>query len=117
MDKVAQLGLNNSNGILKNAAIAVPLKSLSNFWRSLEMTLINCKVKLKLKGNKILSFSCSWCYYCSWCNIIFTIKDTKLYVLLYDVTLSRKDDQKLSKFFSKRFESSVNWNEHKMKTY
>ena len=28
--------------------IAVPLKYLSNFWRSLEMLLINCKVELSL---------------------------------------------------------------------
>ena len=28
--------------------IAVPLKYLSNFWRSLEMALINCKVELSL---------------------------------------------------------------------
>ena len=34
---------------LKNATIAVPLKCLSDFWRSLEMPLINCKVELKLK--------------------------------------------------------------------
>ena len=38
-----------SNGIVRNAAIAVPFKHLSNFWRSLEMPLINCKVELKLK--------------------------------------------------------------------
>ena len=37
------------NGILNNATIAVPLKNLSNFWRSLEMPLINCKIELKLK--------------------------------------------------------------------
>ena len=35
--------------ILKNTTIAVPLKYLSNFWRSFEMLLINCKVELKLK--------------------------------------------------------------------
>ena len=29
--------------------IAVPQKYLSNFWRSLEMPLINCKVELSLK--------------------------------------------------------------------
>ena len=28
------------------------LKYLSNFWRSLEMSLINCKVELKLKLTK-----------------------------------------------------------------
>ena len=34
------------NWILKNRAIAIPLKHLSNnFWRSSEMTLINCKVE------------------------------------------------------------------------
>ena len=37
------------NGIVRNTAIAVPLKHLSNFCRSLEMPLINFKVELKLK--------------------------------------------------------------------
>ena len=35
--------VDGNNGILKNEAIAVSLKYLSNFWRSLEMLLINCK--------------------------------------------------------------------------
>ena len=39
----------NSNGILKNATVTVPLKYLSNFCRSLEMPLINCKVEFKCK--------------------------------------------------------------------
>ena len=38
----------NNNGVLKNAKIAAPLKYLSNFWRSLEMHLINCKIHLEL---------------------------------------------------------------------
>ena len=42
-------------------------------------------------------------------NIIFTIKDTKLYVPV--VTLSVKDTQKLLKLLSKGFERSVYWNE------
>ena len=33
----------------KNVKIVVPLKYLSNFWRSLEMTLINFKVEFSLK--------------------------------------------------------------------
>ena len=41
-----------ANGILKNATTAVPLKYLSNFWRSLEMLLINCKLESKLKWTK-----------------------------------------------------------------
>ena len=44
----AALADNAANGILKNATIAVPLKYLSNLWRSLQMPLINCKVELKL---------------------------------------------------------------------
>ena len=37
----------NRNGV----KIATPLKYLSNFWRSLEMPLINCKVELSLTWN------------------------------------------------------------------
>ena len=45
----AQLNPNNANGILKNATTTVPLKYLSNFSRSFEMPLPNCKVELRLK--------------------------------------------------------------------
>ena len=47
-------------------------------------------------------------------NIIFTIKDTKLYVPA--VTLSLRDNQKLTKLLSKGFERSVYWNENKTKS-
>ena len=47
-------------------------------------------------------------------NIIFTIKDTKLYVFV--VTLSARDKLKLSTLLSKRFERSVYWNENKNTT-
>ena len=46
-------------------------------------------------------------------NIILTIKDTKLYVPV--VTLSARDNQKLSKRLGKGFERSVYWNEYKTK--
>ena len=46
-------------------------------------------------------------------NIIFTIKYTKLYVPV--VTLSPKDNQKLSKLLSKGFERSFYCNEYKAK--
>ena len=46
-----------ANGILKNATIGVSLKYLGNFWRSLEMPLINWKVELKLKWTKYCVFS------------------------------------------------------------
>ena len=35
----------NATGILKDVTSVVALKYLSNFWRSLEMPLINCKAE------------------------------------------------------------------------
>ena len=91
---VAQPNPNNANGVLINATIALLLQYLSNFWISLKMPLINCKVELKLK----------WAKYCvsptdgninnnDSNSITFTIKDKKLYVPL--VTLTARDNQKL----------------------
>ena len=75
--------------------IAVPLKYLSNFWRSLEMPLINCKVELSLKWyeNCILSSAGT--------AATFTITDTKLYVPV--VTLKTEDNVKLSKLLNEGF--------------
>ena len=39
---------NNLCSFVKNTKIVVPLKYLSNFWRSLEILLINCKIHLEL---------------------------------------------------------------------
>ena len=38
-----------ANEFLRNITIAVPLKYLINFWRSLELSLINFKIELKFK--------------------------------------------------------------------
>ena len=43
---------NDDNGVFKNTKIAVPLKYLSNFWRLLQILLINCKIDLKLNSTK-----------------------------------------------------------------
>ena len=43
---------NAANRILRNATMGAPLKYLSNFWRSLEIPLINCKKELKFKWTK-----------------------------------------------------------------
>ena len=71
-----------ANGILRNGTIAVPLKYLSNFWRSLEMALINFKAEVKLKWTKYCIFSAAGLDNVngnvSDNDIIFTIKDTKL---------------------------------------
>ena len=65
----------------------VPLKYLSNFWRTLEILLINCEVNLIL----------TWPSTCVITNSTgagkFAITDTKLYVPV--ITLSTQDNSKL----------------------
>ena len=51
--KVKLLGNPDLDGnIAKSVKVVVPLKYLSNFFRSLEMPLINCKIKLNLAWEK-----------------------------------------------------------------
>ena len=90
------------------------LKYLTNFWRSLEILLINCKVKLKLKWAKCFSAAGNDNTNPNPNNIIFTIKDTKLYVSL--ALLSAKDNKKLSKLLKTGMERLAYWNEYKTKT-
>ena len=85
---------------------AVSLKYQSNFVRSLKMSLINCKVELKLNWiNHCVSSAESADNDNANSNIIFKIKDTKLCVTI--VSLSVEDNQKLSKLLTKEFERSV----------
>ena len=44
--KANLFGNTEANGTKNEVKIAVPLKYLSNFWRSLEMPMIYCKVEL-----------------------------------------------------------------------
>ena len=87
--KVKITGQIGDNGT-KNVEIIVPLKYLSNFWRTLEMPLINCEITLLL----------TWSASCAIVstnvanqNATFAITDTKLYVPV--VTLSQKYNEKL----------------------
>ena len=40
------------NNFILDTEVAVPLKYLSNFWRSLDLPLINCEIKLDLSWSK-----------------------------------------------------------------
>ena len=75
--------------------------------------MIKCKVEINLKWTNILAAAGADNTNANSNNIIFTIKDTKLYVPV--ITLLEKDNQKLSTLFTKGFEKSVYWNEHKTK--
>ena len=46
--KIKITGKTPATGNENNVKIMVPLKYLSNFWRTLEMPLINCEVNLIL---------------------------------------------------------------------
>ena len=51
--KANLIGNTETGGAKKGAKIAAPLKYLRNFWRWLEMPLINCKVELSLRWTEI----------------------------------------------------------------
>ena len=46
--KIKITGKTLNNGNEKDVKIMVPLNNLRNFWKTLEMSLINCEVKLIL---------------------------------------------------------------------
>ena len=87
--KANLIGNTQNNGTKNGVKIAIPLKYLYNFRRSLEMPLINCKIELSLK----------WYEECVLSNAgtatTFTITDAKLYVPV--ITLKNEDNTKLSK--------------------
>ena len=91
----------------KNVEIMVPLKYLSNFWRTLEMTLSNCEVNLILT----LSENCVIVY----TNVanqvaIFEIKETRLFIPV--ATLLTQDNTKLSPQLKSVFKRTINWNKY-----
>ena len=90
-----------------NVKVFVPLKYLSNFLRSLEMPLINCKIKLNLTWKKkcVLSTDAG--------DAVFIINHTKLYVLV--VTLLKEDNKDFIDQQNKGFQRSIYWNEYKTK--
>ena len=91
----------------KDVEIMVPLKYLSNFWRTLEMPLINCEVNL------ILTWT-STCVLISSGNqnqaARFAITDTKLYVPV--VTLSTQENTKFLQQLKSGFKRVINWNKY-----
>ena len=94
--------VNNTNSSEKNTKIVVPLKYLSNFWRSLEIPLINCKVHFELNWIEkcILSSDGD--------SAKFKPTDAKLHVPI--TTLSTKNNVNLTKELNDEFKRSVYWN-------
>ena len=95
------------NNDTKDVKTLVPLKHLSNFWKTLEMPLSNCHINLDLNGSEkcvivatVLANQ----------GAIFSITDKKLYVPI--VTLSTQDNVKLLEQLKSGFKRTVNWNKY-----
>ena len=90
-----------------NVEIMVPIKYLNNFWRTLEMPLINCEIELILdwSGNCVI-------IYTNADNQVptFTITETNLYVPV--VTLSAQDNSKLLPQLKNGFKRIITWNKY-----
>ena len=102
--KIKITGKNPAAGNTEDVEIILPLKYLSNFWRTLEMPLINCKVNLIL----------TWPSTCVISSAIgetkFKITETKLYVPL--VTFLTQDNAKLLQQLKSGFKKTINCNKY-----
>ena len=95
------------NNETKDVEIMVPLKYLSNFWRTLEMPLIKCKINL------ILTCSLTCVLVATRVNnqnAKFAIANTKLYVPV--VTLSTQENTKFRQQLKSGFKRIINWNKY-----
>ena len=95
----------------KDVEIIVALKYLSNFWRTLEIPLINYEVNL------ILTWSPTCVISSATGETKIKITETKLYVPV--VTLSKQDNTKLFQQLKSGLKRTINWNkyESKIKTF
>ena len=101
------IGQTNDDGDIENVEIMVPLKYLSNSWRTLEMPLINCEVELILTWSEncvIISANVAKQ------NPTFTITKTNLHVPV--VTLSTQDIAKLLPQLKSDFKRTITWNKY-----
>ena len=103
-------GQTNDDGEINDVEIMVPLKYLSNFWRTLDMPLINCEIEL------IIDWSAN-CVIISTNNAnhvpAFTITETNLYVPA--AILSTQDNSKLPPQLKNGFKKTITWNKYLIK--
>ena len=107
----------DANKVGKNETeVVIPLKHLSNFWRSLNIPLINCEVELILTWSKNCVLADMTTKDAEGNNpaivapvvLTFEITDTKLYVPV--VTLSKENDTKLLEQLKLGFTRTIKWN-------
>ena len=102
----------DANKVGKNETeVVIPLKHLSNFWRSLNILLINCEVELILTWTKNCALADMTAANNPPTGLEFQITDTKLYVPV--VTLSKENDKKLLEQLKSGFKRTVKWNKYR----
>ena len=110
----------DANKVGKNETeVVIPLKHLSNFWKSLNIPLINCEVELILTWSKNCVLADMTTKDAEGNNpaivapvvLTFEITDTKLYVPA--VTLSKENDTKLLEELKSGFKRTIKWNKYR----
>ena len=106
-----QIALQQEKDGTKDVEIISPLKYLNNFWRTLEMPLINFEVSLHLKCSNdcflVVGTAANQ-------KTDFKITDARLYVPV--VSLSTQDNVEMLKQLESGFKRKINWNKYKFKT-
>ena len=119
--KTSITGKIEGNNTKNEAKIVVPLKYLSNFWRTVDIPLINCEVSLALtrtencvitnKAYRKADAETAVVRIDNPINAAFQIRDTNLQVPV--VTLSTENDKKLLEKLRTRFKRTIKWNKYK----
>ena len=105
------------NDSLTITKVVIPLKNLSNFWRALNIPLINCEVELILTWSKNCALADMTVNAAANQAIVapsgatFKIKETKLYVSV--VTLSKGNDIKLLEQLKSGFKRTIKWKKYR----
>ena len=119
---VIENGVTQNKLIKNNVKIVIPLKYLSNFWKSLNISLINCEVELIFTWFKNFVLIDKLTRDADYDgpidrkidipeNAIFQITDTKLYVPV--VILSKENDIQLLKQLKSGFKRTIKWNKYR----
>ena len=116
--RVANPNYDANNSGEKNVELAIPLKYLGNFWRALDIPLINCEVSLELKWNKNcvitsqqIGVNLDGGNTAAPTNATLAINDCKLYIPA--VTLSKDDEIKLLTNLKLGFTREIEWNKYR----
>ena len=116
-------GVTHDNLTKNDVKVVVPLKHLSNFWRHLDIPLINCEVELILtsfkncvlidKSTREASYGANHVVYeiDNPENAIFEVTDIQLFVPV--VSLSKENDIKLLEQLKTGFKRTIKWKKYR----